>query len=1412
MPNNQISLPVETATIKRIRRLKQLIEEERQRQADPYADLGEKGTGERIRAPVDPFAAPPRDPNDPFGIQARQREAEARGTSLFQEREPITGFEALGHLGRAGPATAAEFLPGETGREFRELRGQVGPLEAFRRPAEEGGVKFPSVEVPEFIRDAIAVAISTTPGIPKLSEGKVREVIKGMTPEQLGIKGALEAFAQPDILIPGAISGVKVTSRLGGAVSKLSKEAIETVVENALPRVRVALAEELGAVGPGARAAKPALVAKAARTRPRIADIPVGPQGRVASGGRPRQKIIDEAVIEPAAEVAGGFRGQHRPMTVENGAARLHDLTPSFGEDIYGVNARRFFGTGDDVMDNATLNILKRVRGKPDSEITVFRAIPKDAPDVPLSSGDWVTVNRSYAAQHGEAALRGDYRVIQQKVRVRDLTTNADSFHEMGYYPRVGEPVPVKVTQAALAKPPTAQSISPVAREAVVPPPASTTGGTGGGGGELGRVQDMLQPKGKPPPDWDDLGLKAQEYLNDSYYGVRRLQTRVQRTTPIVPGSQQDVITGITRAPGAPNAGLTRYENAIAEMKRLAPGANVTDINTVVFAEHGKEVLLAKGPKRVLPGGVNTVEGLENALRDLEARLGTEQYQKVRQAAEVLKRTYATERQRLVDSGLISQKLADALAEEYPWYNPLRYLDYAEEQAAAGKIVRPISVTSSGLKRLSEVGSERAIQDPLSALSGELIRNEVRIQKNDLAHGIIDIGLKEKGLGITKRKITVPVAEAEGRTIFRPQRGEIPGTISFMDKGVRQVYDVPEWMYRETAVLNQTIRNPVSSFIGSLNGVSRAAFTTFSPAFTMANIANDMLPALVRGGVYPTSTARRFLASFRSLESDQLMQAYRLSGGYQGRFYGREAAQIAQEAGATGGTVIGKNFNWKKAIRDVIPTLGEKGEQAPRQASFLKSLNKNLPKWRTMTPEQIAATPEARKAAADAVEATINFNRGGYFVRAANPFAIFINAGMEGTKLPYRALRESARARWTLAGLSGGVAGLTMYNMSYPEYFDVPNRVRWGSVMIMLPSTKKNIDGTPVPKYLTIIPNTREWATFFASITYGLEKTMKDSPQDAGQFAFTMFPQVSPLGNIPSPQILLEASQQLANYDFYHGRPIVSQSMQNLPTTEQTGPYVSSTVEKLSKAAGLSPIRVDHAIRSIFGGAGSAALSITDLVAGATNTMGRELKTKYDAMPESQRVKWVGDLSNAERSALKAAVAHPDRQIPVLGGILNRFYKERGGQLEQNEWERLDRALSELQKSLSRLPDINRLLITVGAVGDSIDGNALTIAQRAQYQEIAGRLIIERVQVLQALPKYEGESDESKEKAIRDTMDDAREAARNEVLRMIREGGQPTERTPRPIGTPSATSEPPAQPSEIQRIPRGTRPTLVGAQ
>lgn len=117
----------------------------------------------------------------------------------------------------------------------------------------------------------------------------------------------------------------------------------------------------------------------------------------------------------------------HRPMTIEGGAAQLHDLTTAFGEDVYGPNALQFYGSGD-AREKRVLAVLKQIRGKPDAMVTIYRGVPAGGSAGKINAGDWVTLDKAVAADYGP-------QVVSMQVPASHVTSWSDSLLEFGYYP-----------------------------------------------------------------------------------------------------------------------------------------------------------------------------------------------------------------------------------------------------------------------------------------------------------------------------------------------------------------------------------------------------------------------------------------------------------------------------------------------------------------------------------------------------------------------------------------------------------------------------------------------------------------------------------------------------------------------------------------------------------------------------------------------------------------------------------------------------------------------------------------------------------------------------------------------------------------------------------------------------------------
>ena len=127
------------------------------------------------------------------------------------------------------------------------------------------------------------------------------------------------------------------------------------------------------------------------------------------------------------------YRMQHEaPNSKDEISQSIDNLKSLYPDDLYSSKGYQYYGTGYDAMDRKAWDILKRIKGKPDDTVTIYRAYPKGTGGT-ITNGDWVTIVRDYAVEHGEANLGGDYQIVSKDVKASEVFTNADSLLEQGY-------------------------------------------------------------------------------------------------------------------------------------------------------------------------------------------------------------------------------------------------------------------------------------------------------------------------------------------------------------------------------------------------------------------------------------------------------------------------------------------------------------------------------------------------------------------------------------------------------------------------------------------------------------------------------------------------------------------------------------------------------------------------------------------------------------------------------------------------------------------------------------------------------------------------------------------------------------------------------------------------------------------
>lgn len=124
------------------------------------------------------------------------------------------------------------------------------------------------------------------------------------------------------------------------------------------------------------------------------------------------------------------YRMSHRPDKYGHG----FDITSeeAVGADFY-KNPRLYGVNLNDKAHSESFEAIKRIHNKPDAEVTIYRASPKNE----FNEGDWITLSPTYAKTHAESQSRGNTKleVHSMKVKAKDIQFAGDDINEFGYFP-----------------------------------------------------------------------------------------------------------------------------------------------------------------------------------------------------------------------------------------------------------------------------------------------------------------------------------------------------------------------------------------------------------------------------------------------------------------------------------------------------------------------------------------------------------------------------------------------------------------------------------------------------------------------------------------------------------------------------------------------------------------------------------------------------------------------------------------------------------------------------------------------------------------------------------------------------------------------------------------------------------------
>ena len=419
------------------------------------------------------------------------------------------------------------------------------------------------------------------------------------------------------------------------------------------------------------------------------------------------------------------------------------------------------------------------------------------------------------------------------------------------------------------------------------------------------------------------------------------------------------------------------------------------------------------------------------------------------------------------------------------------------------------------------------------------------------------------------------------------------GRINLFRNGIREDWIVP-------ADLETAIKNLDAEQVGTLMrwaampaNILRAGATRFNLSFALPNFARDIQTALITSEL----SAQGFISGMaRTKEHEQLIRLWRDSGGIGASIFrdAKPAENVMKQL---------ENLSWYQAKNanplHIIETITSATEQATRLSVFKRMLDKGL---------------SPRRAAYEARNATIDFDKMGTWMRNVNRVVPFLNARVQGFTIVAKALAKnpttfSRRVMWTGAMPT---MFLHQHNRQFESYNQIPTWLKNRNWVIMVgESTGRNEQGEEIiiPQFVTVVKGEAQQVVA-NPLQYFLDFADGNDPRSVGEMLVDTVGGLSPLefqsfsqrngwlAFLSNLGPLVTVPVGLAtNKEPFTGFDIVPESRKKASPELQTRRTTKSSSKQIAKLLGVSPARAEFVMGS-FGGLEVDILSTSDIAQG----------------------------------------------------------------------------------------------------------------------------------------------------------------------------------------------------------------------
>jgi hypothetical protein len=246
----------------------------------------------------------------------------------------------------------------------------------------------------------------------------------------------------------------------------------------------------------------------------------------------------------------------------------------------------------------------------------------------------------------------------------------------------------------------------------------------------------------------------------------------------------------------------------------------------------------------------------------------------------------------------------------------------------------------------------------------------------------------------------------------------------------------------------------------------------------------------------------------------------------------------------------------------------------------------------------------------------MNFHRkgGNTLIRILTATIPFFNARLQGLDLFYRASSGNMNNKDAAAiKRKFFMRGTGMMALSVAYYLAVADDEEYKK---QEQETKDN--NWIIPALGIRIPIPFEVGVLFKVLPERITALLsgRDTAKDFGDSALRNF--AGTFGFNPFPQAIKPLVETYVDYNFFTGRPIISEGLKDVAPEFQVGPGTTSTAEWIAGAFGASPMKVDHIIKGYTGTIGGYGLEVIDAISAQFSDTPRATK-RFEQMPVVKR-------------------------------------------------------------------------------------------------------------------------------------------------------------------------------------------------